>query len=703
MKKIIIIFLIIFIFSSNKVQATISYSSNTGGLGNVIEANGTNNEFGDVKGEVIFYGTDTRDPVRPYREERAYILSWDPNRVVYQVPIRTPLTRSSSTITYHFKIVKPNNNIIDDKTYELKPFIKTNPQIPSTIAINPDQGLGVCHAVDADLYNRSEISWQYPPAGTVSWKAIQPDDKNENFFDWTVLDNMVKLAGDAGKKIWIQVGTTEGAIPDWAAYKDPNGDRTPHDNPNINVSVAGTRCASREVKASCNNPSQKHMACDASCSIDGKLHAKGTPIPWNTEYQRLLRNLIHKMAERYDGNEAVEAVLTMAGGCYGELSICEYDQTAVRQQWEYLGYTNQRFIDAAKQIMDIYLERSYTWPNQTTTHGFLKTPIAEQLGMGLYNTGSILISGTIAEYADEKYGFRVWLKQNGLDAITGDQGDYYWYFSPHVGNTRVAYERGKWDAVYGNCPLLDNNYKAALNDTSSFTCGSPDDLNLLRNGNCEGYMLFAKLAGTHLNLINPSLTKDANDNFTFTGEWKNLGNFPLVGQKRVGIRDDAVSYKLAFYFIDQQTGIVKGRVSIEPSIPTNYWFGYKTIGTATNPTNQGPNIFSTNNTFTARQIIPNGSYIVKLAIEDEDRNNLKFRLTESGGLTEDQEKRYTLGNFDVNTSRPCTQKTTDFTVNDFNTWKNEFLNPPSLLIADYNCSGKTNLSDFEILRNGLPH
>ena|GEM_PF-4900786 len=50
----------------------------------------------------------------------------------------------------------------------------------------------------------------------------------------------------------------------------------------------------------------------------------------------------------------------------------------------------------------------------------------------------------------------------------------------------------------------------------------------------------------------------------------------------------------------------------------------------------------------------------------------------------------------------CSQRLTGFTVEDFTIWKNEFKNPQSLLTADYNCSGKTNLSDFEILRNALP-
>ena len=86
-------------------------------------------------------------------------------------------------------------------------------------------------------------------------------------------------------------------------------------------------------------------------------------MPWDPAYQALLRRAVHAMAARYDDDPTVDAVNLMAGGCYGEMAICAREtDTAL---WEQVGYTDDLFISAVKQIIDIYLEDEYTWPDRT--------------------------------------------------------------------------------------------------------------------------------------------------------------------------------------------------------------------------------------------------------------------------------------------------------------------------------------------------
>ncbi len=607
--KIIITLSIVFvliIFPKN--TWAIQYSATWGPAGKLIEATGAS--FGNVKGEITFSSTD--------RTEKAAIYSWANDKVVFQIPLSPP--------SRDFKIKTQTTEYVG--SYLAKGFSDyANLNSTNPIVLNPDQGMGQCHAVDAGGFGKTGITWAYPPSAGVPWWQIEP---NEGQYDWKILDDMVTLARNANKKVWLQVATAEGAIPDWAASRVP---------------TAGIRCDSR--------PSNQvgRSGCDASYSIDGKNHTKGTPIPWNPQYQLLLRKLVHTMAERYDGNPNVEAILTMAGGCYGEQSICNYTSIADKNQWLNAGYTNEKFRDASKQIMDIYLEDSYSWPDGKVTHGFLKKPIVIQLGMGLDPAGSGVIAGGVAQYVVEKYGLRVWLKQNGWGnhtCGTGGFGDYNWLYQKYVGKTRVGYERGHWEvcnpcggacvcaaACQLDCNFQLGNFKNALNDRSSFSCISPSDLSA-----CSDYQKFTRFAGSHISLNNPQLSPSgsAGNQFIFNAIWNNTGNFPLTGQRRVGVKDELASYKLAFYFFDQ-SGTNKGRASVEPSWPTINWFG--------------PDSFNTSNVFSAPAGLLSGTYTIKLALEDEGRNNLKFRLTGKGGLTEDESGLYRLGNVTIsNTGTP---------------------------------------------------
>jgi len=642
----------------------ISYSATWGPPGKLITASGEN--FGSQKGQIFFEGGSKR--------EEAAIYSWSNQQVVFQVPLSPP--------GRNFKIITATGKEFSG-SYLVKSFVDFAIQEPAyRLVSNPDQGLGECHSVS---YPREEISWAYPGGADVPWWRIEPE---EGKYDWTLLDDLVKKATSYRKKIWIQVSTTEGAVPDWAQGKVP---------------TAGTRCEGR-AGGVCNP------------------NLKGTPIPWNENYQTLLRKLIHKMAERYDNNPTVEAVLSMAGGCYGELSICNYRFEPDKSQWLNAGYSNERFRKAAEKIIDIYLEDSYTWPDGSKTHGFIKTPVVLQLGMGLdEKNGAREISLPLAEHTTNKYGLRVWLKQNGWSNHTCGfykyqndydvAGDYQWLYKNFIGKTRVGYERGHWERIDCGCSAACytdyrfqlGNYKRALNDISSYGCISHTDATKCTNDSeCKkARNFFAKYAGAHIFLSNPQFSQNQPNSrqFNFVAKWRNAGNFPLVGQKRVGIKDEPVSYKFVFYLLDQQ-GKIKGRIGLEPSWPTTNWFG--------------PDSFETKNSFTIPNSIRGGTYTFKLALEDEEREkggtHPRFRLVETGGLTEDSESegRYTLGTFTFSDSDvPCSPSLGDINndnkidINDFNIWKTVFKGQSTTVKynTDLNCDGNTNLVDFEIWRS----
>jgi len=188
----------------------------------------------------------------------------------------------------------------------LLPAFEINPSLPSDTVVNAEQGLGQCHWLDSQLLSQPEVAWAYDAGAQASaWSAIEPQ---EGVFQWAALDAEIAKARAHGKRIWLELRTTEGLAPQWAR--------------------------------------------DAGVELVGSVG--GTPVPWNETYQRLLRRAVHAMAARYDDDTTVDAIILMAGGCYGEMTICsrQTDQPA----WEQAGYTDERFIEAVKAIIDIYLE-----------------------------------------------------------------------------------------------------------------------------------------------------------------------------------------------------------------------------------------------------------------------------------------------------------------------------------------------------------
>ncbi|MBM4432137.1 MAG: hypothetical protein FJ026_17580, partial [Chloroflexi bacterium] len=215
----------------------------------------------------------------------------------------------------------------------LPPF-EMDTDLPADIVRNPEQGLGQCHYLKNSILITDQVSWAYDASEEISgWATIEPQPGTLN---WAPLDAEITKARSLDRRIWLQLLTTEGQTPQWAR--------------DAGVQLVGSR--------------------------------GGTPVPWNPIYQRLLRRAVHAMAARYDDDPTVDAINIMAGGCYGEMAICapQFD----RREWEQAGYTDAIFVEAVKQLIDIYLEEEYTWEDGTKTHGFLRTPVVLQLGSGLY-------------------------------------------------------------------------------------------------------------------------------------------------------------------------------------------------------------------------------------------------------------------------------------------------------------------------------
>jgi len=402
---------------------------------------------------------------------------------------------------------------------QLPPF-RVDPDLPSNIVVNAGQGLGQCHWLDSAILSLPYISWAYDATQPASgWVTIQPE---ENTFDWEPLDAQIAKAHGMGKRIWLELLTTEGQTPQWA--KDAG------------VEIVGSR--------------------------------GGAPVPWNETYQRLLRRAVHAMAARYDNNPTVDAVNVMAGGTYGEMSF-PYSDTDV---WEQAGYTNERFIETVKQMIDIYLEDEYVWEDGSRTHGFQKTPVVLQLGAGLYGHTAVVIR-PVVEYAMEKYGMRVWLKYNGF----GSGHDMGWVYEQYNTTTRVGYEPG------GNSPDFLSRPKeymrTAVLQHSSYVCLQSVYLNITDPKWQEAREFAAQYLGTHIvsQGIDAPRSVIAGREYAFTTHWMNRGTVPLMRSQRQGEKDIPASYDILIAFVDVVSDVPVFQHSFTPSMPTTEWYSAQPI------------------------------------------------------------------------------------------------------------------------------
>lgn len=399
---------------------------------------------------------------------------------------------------------------------QLPPF-RMDPSLPPDIVVNAGQGLGQCHWLAVGIVSNPDVSWGYDARAEVSgWAAIEPQP---GVFNWEPLDAEVNKARSLGKRIWLELLTTEGQTPQWAQ--------------DMGVELIGSR--------------------------------GGTPVPWNETYLRLLRRAVHAMAARYDGDPTVDAINVMAGGCYGEMAICarESDTPA----WEQAGYTDEKFIAAVQQILDIYLEEEYVWEDGSRTHGFLKTPVVLQLGGGLYGHTTAVIK-PVVEYAISKYGMRVWLKYNGF----GGNHDMGWLYQEYAALTKVGYEPGGGQSDFPDRPK--EYIQTALEQHASYLCLQKAIFDISDPQWQEAREMAARYLGAQIFCQGVEMPDEvvAGQEYRLVTYWVNRGATPLMRPERQGIKDIPASYDIVIAFVNPVTGSPVFEHRFAPAVPTTKWY-----------------------------------------------------------------------------------------------------------------------------------
>jgi hypothetical protein len=470
-------------------------------------------------------------------------------------------------------------------TEPLPPF-RIDPTLPPDIVVNAEQGLGQCHWVEASILSLPYVSWGYDAGATASaWAAIEPQPATYN---WAPLDAEINKAHDLGKHIWLELLTTEGQTPQWAR--------------DTGVALVGSR--------------------------------GGTPVPWNETYQRLLRRAVHAMAARYDDDPTVDAINMMGGGCYGEMAICASETDA--SAWEQAGYTDGMFIEAVKQIIDIYLEDEHHWEDGSTSHGFRQTPVVLQLGGGLYGHTAAVIR-PVVEYAVAKYGLRVWLKYNGL----GASHDMGWLYPEYSAFTRVGYEPA------GTSPDLMSQPKdyvqAALDQHASYLCLQKMYLSASEPQWQEARELAARYLGTQIVLqgLEAPAEVDAGQEYSFVTNWTNRGTVPLMRPERQGIKDVPASYDVWLGFVSPTGGATLFEQTFIPAVSTTNWYTAQPV--------------RIEQAITIPASLPSGDYDLQIALvnpdQPQDNEARNFRLVNTA--LDNGRGRYALGKVTVRGAFPA--------------------------------------------------
>lgn len=449
--------------------------------------------------------------------------------------------------------------------------------LPADIVVNAEQGLGQCHWIEAGILSLPYVSWGYDAGETISaWTAIEPQPGT---FNWAPLDAEVSKAHNLGKHIWLELLTTEGQTPQWAR--------------------------------------------DAGVVLVGS--GGGTPVSWNETYQRLLRRAVHAMAARYDDDPTVDAINVMAGGCYGEMAICSGERDA--PAWEQAGYTDDQFVEAAKQIIDIYLEEEHQWEDGSISHGFRQTPVVLQLGAGLYGHTATVIQ-PVVEYAVSKYGMRVWLKYNGW----GGGHDMGWLYPQYSTITRVGYEPA-------GTPISQpkDHVQAALDQHASYLCLQKSYFSVSEEQWQEARELAARYLGTQIvfqGIEGPGVVH-AGQEYSLVTHWTNRGTVPLIRPERQGLKDVPASYDVWIGFVSPTSGATLFEHTFTPSVPTTNWYSAQAI--------------RIEQAITIPASMPPGEYDLQIALVNpdlpQDAEARHFRLVTTA--LNDGRGRYTVGKTSV--------------------------------------------------------
>jgi len=410
------------------------------------------------------------------------------------------------------------------------PTLSPPPNIPNfvpdgrmnqTLVSVPDQGMGLCWWVSPAVGTSNFVNWAYDVG--YFWSHIEPNEGSYNFSYYD--QSLDYLRGKAkGYLLYFDsAGIYQGVekYPQWLINK---------------------------VKQ--NNP--KHWI---AYTDGGEPHGHFIA-PWDPDWQSALDRLAYNLAFKYDNDPNVIGVVIPSGCRYGEMSCWPRNDTE-KHLWENAGYTDQKFTTAVEQVITIFLKY------------FQKKPVYVQLGSGLYGQGNTTCWKLMREmYA--AYGLRVRYKKNSWGSTGTDNDTTNQYYRKYGPYTNVGWEAG-YQFNFSSESVSQQIIETAITYESSYGCLGIELLQKWQNV----WIFFSKYAGTHIIMESSEYSPTQvlpNQNININITFLNRGNKPLVAPKRVGVKDEPASYVLAVYFINKNTGS-EIRKTIQPSIPTNEWYG----------------------------------------------------------------------------------------------------------------------------------
>lgn len=406
-------------------------------------------------------------------------------------------------------------------------------ELKNNVVINPFQGLGLCHWSSPGILDDPIVAWSYDATGAVFWKTIEPV---EGQYNWQSIDNLVNLARLKGKKLWLQLYNANiAAIPDWAKNKTINGKK---------MVLMG----------------QDYQPFDCTNM------AKALPLPWDEVYLTLWQKVIHEMAIKYDNNPTVEAIITMAGGGYGEMVICntcgpDYcwakfagccttNCSGCKNSQTCIACVDNKFAQSVKKIVDLYLSE------------FQNKPVLLQLGSGVKfpNKSTAAVIKPVLDYAIPKYGMRVLLKSNGwhCGSCTNPTTPCDWGHGGvcpyYLDGTRV--DRTKYGLEPG-FPTNDYNTEAKMIECgkqNSYAClqpwywgqGDGDPANLQKFRPLRESLARSLGSKVAIKEVTYPEAVVAGQSYPINATLKNLGEIPPFRPKREELKDKAGTYKMTF-------------------------------------------------------------------------------------------------------------------------------------------------------------
>ncbi|MBN2361905.1 MAG: hypothetical protein JXR83_20810 [Deltaproteobacteria bacterium] len=464
--------------------------------------------------------------------------------------------------------------------------------LPQELVCNAYQGLGNNGASWIDQL--TELDEPAVCRGLVwgDWSTLQPTDAP---IDWNAqwgryLTRALNVARAKNKHVWIYF-YTDGRVPQWAV--------------------------DRGVEVVC-----------------------GLPAPWDTTYHTLLQSALGQLAAQYESDPVLDGVLMMSGGYYGEMFLahsCD-ENTNGTNDWLEHGYTEQRFADGCKALVDVYL------------NAFERVPVSLQIGSGL--TWVDWVASDVADYAVNTYGLRIYLTYNGWGGnTTQDQ----WHTSCLNGGTTGDYWRG---ILSGHAELSRTGYQPSiqvcfaaqadyqrhmdhvLNEHGAFGL-LPKLGSWTANASWETEVRadFARHVGGQPVLVTASAppTATAGSALSVDLTWSNRGTLPVYCARRDGVKSVPDSCRVVVDVVagDGQT---VARSLVRPSVGTHQW----TTGIRFQHAVAVP----------LSAAVPAGTYALRVGLCDPHDGGRAWRFVPASAAAEDELGRREIGQLDVSNPAP---------------------------------------------------